>query len=288
MPDIIEPGPDPIGNEMSAAIVKPSAKAESFKIETAEGQQKSQQRMTALRPITLVDQVVDAFIKAAAEGRILPGDRVVEADIANELNVSRVPVREALRLLESQGIVINKPYRGMRLMDVDGKRLHQILIVRTSLEQLAAREVRAAYRRDRHVVLEMEAALAEMKRAAEQQDAFALARTDTAFHRALCRAAANDVLLQIWETLARKLTIIFGLAALTKNIHGIYREHVELLRLIKQAGSRTLDRAVHEHIVRYTEMVDFDALIADQRRKRGRLAIAAGDTPRGRARQSAA
>jgi DNA-binding GntR family transcriptional regulator len=63
------------------------------KSEAVAGRHRSQRRMAALRPITLVDQVVDAVIKAAAEGHILPGDRVVEADIANELNVSRVPVR---------------------------------------------------------------------------------------------------------------------------------------------------------------------------------------------------
>lgn len=253
---------------MRPARVEQPTKAETLNIEAPESRHEAAQRMAALRPITLVEQVVDAFIKAAAEGRILPGDRVVEADIASQLNVSRVPVREALRLLESQGIVVNKPYRGMRMMDVDGKRLHQILVVRTSLEQLAVREVKAAYRRNRHVILGMEAALADMKRAAGQQDVFALARADTAFHRELCRAAGNEVLLQIWETLARKLTIIFGLAVLKKDIHSIYREHVELLRLIKESGIRTLERAVHEHIVRYTEMLDFDSLIAEQRHKR--------------------
>src|SRR5215472_394233 len=116
---------------MRAAHFEQSAKAESIRSNARDTRQRTEHRMTALRPITLVAQVVEAVIKAAAEGQILPGDRVVEADIANELNVSRVPVREALRLLESQGIVVNTPYRGMRLMDVDGKRLHQILVVRT-------------------------------------------------------------------------------------------------------------------------------------------------------------
>ena len=51
---------------------------------------------------------------------LLPGDRLVESDIASALRVSWVPVREALRLLESQGIVVNTPYRGMRLMAIDG------------------------------------------------------------------------------------------------------------------------------------------------------------------------
>ena len=243
----------------------------------AKPENRIERKMPALRPITLVEQVVDAFIKAAAEGQILPGDRIVEADLAKELTVSRVPVREALRLLESQGIVVNTPHRGMRLMDVDAKRLHDILVVRTSLEQLAVKEVQAAYRRDRQVLAEMEAALAGMKRAAKEQDAFAMARTDEAFHRALCTATGNDVLLQIWEALARKLTIIFGLAALQKDNQMIYRQHVELFDVIKEAGAKTLEKAVYDHVVRYTEMVDFDAVIAEQRLKRSRLSIVAGD-----------
>jgi DNA-binding GntR family transcriptional regulator len=243
----------------------------------AKPENRIERKIPALRPITLVEQVVDAFVRAAAEGQILPGDSIVEADLAKALNVSRVPVREALRLLESQGIVVYTPYRGMRLMDVDAKRLHDILVVRTSLEQLAVRGVQAAYRRDRRVLAEMEAALADMKRAAEDQDAFAMARTDEAFHRALCTATRNDALLQIWETLARKLTIIFGLGALQKDNHMIYRQHVELFEAIKRAGAKTLEKVVYDHVVRYTEMVDFDAVIAEQRLKRNRLAVVAGD-----------
>jgi DNA-binding GntR family transcriptional regulator len=244
----------------------------------AKDENRIEQKIAALRPITLVEQVVDAFVKAAAQGQILPGDRIVEAELAKALNVSRVPVREALRLLESQGIVVNTPYRGMRLMAVDAKRLHNILVVRTSLEQLAVKEVQAAHRRDRRVLAEMEAALAGMKRAAEDQDPFAMARTDEAFHRALCMATGNDVLLQIWEALARKLTIIFGLAALQEDNHMIYRQHVELFEAIKQAPTKTLERAVYDHVVRYTEMVDFDAVIAEQRLKRNHLTTAAAHT----------
>src|SRR6185312_15420433 len=83
----------------------------------------------AVRPITLVEQIVEALVRAAAEGRILPGERLVEAEISRRFDVSRVPVREALRLLESQGIVTNAPYRGMRLMEVDARHLRQILVV---------------------------------------------------------------------------------------------------------------------------------------------------------------
>ena len=225
--------------------------------------------MPAIRPITLVDQVVNAFIRAAAEGRFLPGDRVVEAEIAREFRVSRVPVREALRLLESQGILVNEPYRGMRLMEVDGRHLHEILAVRASLERLAARGALAAYRRDVRVIGGLEEAVRQMRRAVEDGSGFELAKADTAFHRALCQIVGNAVLLQVWETLARRLTIIVGLSTLTKNLDSIYQEHVELLDVFRRGGLRALDRAVADHIVRQTEMVDFASVISARREGSG-------------------
>jgi len=221
--------------------------------------------MPALRPITLVDQVVEAFVQAAAEGRFLPGDRVVEAEIAREFQVSRVPVREALRLLESQGIVFNTPYRGMRLMEVTSASLHHILVVRASLERVAAREALAVYRRDKGVLGRLEPALQRMRRAVEEGSGFEVAKADADFHRALCMIGGNEVLLQIWETLARRLTIIVGLSTLTKDLASIYDEHLQFLEIFKRGNLRALDRTVHEHIIRQNEMVDFDGLIARRR-----------------------
>lgn len=77
-----------------------------------------------VRPRTLVDQAVEAIVAGAARGVILPGDRIVEADLARALGMSRVPVREALRLLESQGLVSSAPYKGIRLTPVTRARLN--------------------------------------------------------------------------------------------------------------------------------------------------------------------
>jgi DNA-binding GntR family transcriptional regulator len=218
----------------------------------------------AVRPITLVDQIVEALVRAAAEGKILPGERLVEAEISRKFAVSRVPVREALRLLESQGIVTNAPYRGMRLMEVDARHLRQILVVRAGLERVAAREAVAAYRRDPGVLAAMEQALLDMKHAVAEGNSFSLAQADTAFHRALCRIGGNEVLLQVWETLARRLTIIVGLSALQKDLKDIYKEHVDFLAVLKRANLGAVDKAVDERIVQHTEMVDFEGWLAAQ------------------------
>lgn len=223
----------------------------------------------AVRPITLVDQLVEAIVRAAAEGKILPGERLVEATLSRRFNVSRVPIREALRLLESQGIVTNAPYRGTRLMEVDARHLRQILVVRASLERVAARDAVAAYRCDSGALAGMEQALGAMERAVAADDSFALAEADTAFHRALCRIGGNEVLIQVWETLARRLTIIVGLSALQKDLKDIYKEHVDFLAVLKRAHLAAADKAVDEHIVQHTEMVDFEGWLASQRAVRG-------------------
>jgi DNA-binding GntR family transcriptional regulator len=106
--------------------------------------QRARPILTRLAPLaakTLVDQVVDAIVEATARGVFLPGDRIVEAEVARALNVSRIPVREALRLLESQSVVVSERYRGMRLMSVDIDGLEKILRVRLVLEMLAGAEV---------------------------------------------------------------------------------------------------------------------------------------------------
>ena len=182
-----------------------------------------------LQPQTLVDLVIDALISQAARGAVLPGDRIVEAELARKLGISRVPVREALRLLESQGIVVNEPYKGIRLRPVTNRRVHDLIEARTALETSAAhRAVAAGHNRDGWIA-PLRAAVDEMDLMAARKDAYGIAAADTNFHRALCRLGGNSVVLDLWETLSRQSTIIFGLATLGKPMPAIVDEHRELL-----------------------------------------------------------
>jgi DNA-binding GntR family transcriptional regulator len=219
------------------------------------------------RPITLVEKVVDAVVRAAALGHFLPGDRLNEVEIARELGVSRVPVREALRLLESQGIAVRQSNgRGLTLMPVDGKRIHQILTVRVSLEKLAVREALAVANGDREVFGPLHGPIAAMKRATRERNTYEHARSDTEFHRVLVSLCGNQVLSQIWETLARKLTIIFGLSALQKSMGNIVKEHEQLHEVLRGGTLREIDRVLDEHLLETVEAVDHTAYVAAHRR----------------------
>ena len=218
--------------------------------------------LAPLAPKTLVEQVAEAVVQAAASGAVLPGDRVVEADIARDLRVSRVPVREALRMLESQGIVVNTPYRGMRLMEVSAARLEQTLKVRLELEKLAARELLARRRSDPSALAGLVGTVERMKDAARRGDGYGVATADTAFHRELCRASGNEVLLRVWEPLSRQLTIIFGLSTLQKDLDAIVREHVDLLEAFGRGDLRALERLMEEHILEQPTRVDYEGYAA--------------------------
>jgi DNA-binding GntR family transcriptional regulator len=226
-------------------------------------------RITGLRPLTakgLVDQVVDAIVEAAAKGIFLPGDRIVEAEVARALNVSRIPVREALRLLESQGVVVSERYRGMSLMSVDIDRLEKTLKVRLALEKLAGAEVMARLKKDPGVLAPLERVLAQMHEAGDADDGFRVASLDTEFHLCLCRLSDNEALVQTFEPLSRQLTIIFGLSTMKKGVKSIVVEHDEVVETLKSGDQAAFDALMQVHILDYSRAVDYEHLVEQLRK----------------------
>lgn len=223
-------------------------------------------KLVPLEAKTLVDQVVDAIVEATARGVFLPGDRIVEAEVAAALNVSRIPVREALRLLESQAVVVSERYRGMRLMSVDIHGLEKILKVRLVLEQLAGAEAMERMASGAAEIAPLEEILDRMHAAAAANDSYSVATLDTDFHRCLCQLSGNDVLVRSWEPLSRQLTIIFGLATLRKTLKDIVAEHDDVVDALKAGDRAKYDRLMEIHILEYTRAVDYEDLVEQLRR----------------------
>ena len=226
-------------------------------------------RLAGLTPLvakSLVNQVVDAIVEAAAKGIFLPGDRIVEAERARSLNVSRIPVREALRLLESQGVVVSERYRGMSLMSVDIDRLEKILKVRLALETLAGHEVIEKLKTDSDTLAPLEKVLDEMHRAARADDGFRVASLDTEFHQVLCGLSGNEVLLRTFEPLSRQLTIIFGLSTMKKGVQSIVEEHDVVVEVLRAGDKQAFDDLMRVHILDYSRAVDYEHLVEQLRK----------------------
>jgi DNA-binding GntR family transcriptional regulator len=225
-----------------------------------------------LQPRTLVHQVIDALVAGAAEGLILPGDRIVETELAAQLGVSRVPVREALRVLESQGIVVNEPYKGIRLTPVTPERIDQLIEVRVALETTAAASAIRLGQNNLAHLQELEQIVQEMEAMAGRNDVFGFATADTSFHRAFCGFAGNTVLSDMWEMLARQMTIIFGLSARGKPMPAIVEEHRTLIQVFASGDAADMAHAISDHIDVEIHKVDLENIIA---RRRCEVAVAA-------------
>jgi DNA-binding GntR family transcriptional regulator len=221
-----------------------------------------------LQPQTLVDLAIEAIIAGAAAGLILPGDRIVEAELARKLGVSRVPVREALRLLESQGVVVNEPYKGIRLRPVTNDRVSDLIEARIALEASATARAVAAGRNCGPHLAPLRAAVAEMELMAARGDAYGVAVADTRFHRALCTLGGNSVTLDLWETLARQFTIIFGLATFGKSMAGVVEEHHDLLATFEDGDIAQIGAVLDDHITVMNHAMDYEAIVRRRRAER--------------------
>jgi DNA-binding GntR family transcriptional regulator len=223
-------------------------------------------RLAPVQPRTMVEQAAEAVVAAAARGGFLPGDRLVEAEIARDLGISRVPVREALRLLESQGIVVSTPYKGMRLMQVTSRGVAELSRVRAALEALALREIVASGLGGSG--LDAARRAAEMhERALAVADPAAVVGADVAFHGELCRLSGNAALHALWMGLARQLCVVWGLGQGVRDSRTVVAEHHALLDRLAEGDAAAAVAALEVHIAWY-EAFDFETAIEARRRQR--------------------
>ncbi len=151
----------------------------------------------AIKRAAARDQIKDLLMERILDGTYKPGDRLVELQIAEELNTSQAPVREAFRYLEAMKLIVTEPYKGTRVRSISDRELRESSQVRASLEQLAA-ELAAPKFKGKIKELEYEAR--EFMAAAKKKDFAAYSEHDMAFHRIIVEASGNELLKSIWES----------------------------------------------------------------------------------------
>jgi DNA-binding GntR family transcriptional regulator len=143
-------------------------------------------------------RIRNALLERILAGGYQAGDRLVELQIARDFGSSQAPVREALRDLETAGLVTIRPRRGCFVNDYHARTQHEIYHVRGALEEAAAR---LAVPRLMGDVSGLEVHLRGMREAAETRDIEAAIHHSVAFHRTILVAAGNALLLNMWESL---------------------------------------------------------------------------------------
>ena len=197
--------------------------------------------------LPLRDVVFNTLRQAIITGEFAPGERLMEIALANRLGVSRTPVREAIRKLELEGLVVMIPRKGAEVARITEKDLRDVLEVRCSLEELAAEL--AAERMDEEGQEKLDQALVEFESAIESGDNAAIADSDMEFHDIIFDATGNPRLIQIISNL-REQFYRYRLEYLkdTQSHGRLVEEHQKIVNAIIEKNKEEAVRLIQEHI----------------------------------------
>lgn len=153
--------------------------------------------------LPLRDVVFNTLRHAILKGELEPGERLMEISLAQKLGVSRTPIREAIRKLELEGLVVMVPRKGAEVADITEKDLRDVLEVRTALEQLSIELAMKNMTEEDYK--QLKAANEAFARDSEGDDRIKLAEADVAFHEVIYMATGNKRLIQMINNLREQM-----------------------------------------------------------------------------------
>ncbi|MBO5055597.1 MAG: GntR family transcriptional regulator [Lachnospiraceae bacterium] len=197
--------------------------------------------------LPLRDVVFNTLRKAILTGQLKPGERLMEVHLANRLGVSRTPIREAIRKLELEGLVIMIPRRGAEVAQITEKSLNDVLEVRRALDVLSVEL--ACERITEEEMAALKKACDDFERATKGKDASVIARADVALHDIIVQATGNQRLQQLVNNLSEQMYRYRFVYIKDESQHEkLVTEHKEIYESILNRDKERASRAAKLHI----------------------------------------
>lgn len=191
---------------------------------------------------------------AIARGRLLPNERLVEADLARTFGVNRANVRMALAALDQEGLVVREPNRGARVRMVSEEEAIEIAETRLAIECMVARQ--AALRvtaADRDALRAIEA---EMRQAVATADYAGFSQSNAALHREIQRIAGNATANRILQTLKSHLVRLqYRVILLPGRPDTSLTEHSAIIDAICAGDADAAEAAMRRHLTSFTQLL---------------------------------
>lgn len=219
--------------------------------------------LTPTSPVHLSDTVTERLRRTIVEGRFSPGDRLREEQLAEALDVSRGPIRDALRELEREGLVVRRRNRGAIVASLSRADVEEVYSLRLAIEPLVC--AWAAQNASEGDWLEMESVIAGYSELATTTTPHEAADADLRFHDVIYRAAGHRRVQRLWQDL-RPQVYIFLLArkyVATREFRDIMiAKHELILAALKARDAEAARRTVIQHVeASYRRVIaDFDHL----------------------------
>ena len=198
--------------------------------------------------LPLRDVVFNTLRQAILRGELKPGERLMEIQLANKLGVSRTPIREAIRKLELEGLVIMIPRKGAEVADITEKSLRDVLEVRKALEELAVQL--ACEKITQEELEELEQAGENFKKVLKRsQDITEVAEADVRFHDVIYMATDNQKLIHLLNKLREQMYRYRVEYLKNPDVHEqVTQEHEEIVYHIKRREKVEATAVTCQHI----------------------------------------
>ena len=189
-------------------------------------------------------QIADMLRRAIVTGQLRPGTVLVETALAEQMSVSRAPIREAIQILENDGLVETVAYKGKRVKPLTAREVEETYNMRTVFEALAVERIMERG----HPVGALWEHCRTMEAAAVAGDREGLTAADQAFHRTLIRLSDHDLLLTLWNSLYLRIHQIMALRNTGQpNLAEIAANHAPIVEAIEAGDAALAVRLVTEH-----------------------------------------
>lgn len=204
--------------------------------------------------LPLRDVVFQTLRQAILRGELQPGERLMEIQLANKLGVSRTPIREAIRKLELEGLVLMIPRKGAEVAEITEKSLRDVLEVRGSLEELAVEL--ACERITQEQIEELKSAAKEFEITLKDGDLTEYAEADVKFHDVIYHATDNMRLIQLLYNLREQMYRYRVEYLKRAEVHSsLLDEHQVIIATLENRDKKAAKQAIRKHVDNQVEKV---------------------------------
>mgnify|MGYP003877353093 FL=1 len=197
----------------------------------------------------LSDQIYEVLRERIKTGLYPPKTRLKEGKLAEEMGVSRTPIRDALRRLEREGYVVILPGKGAYVRWLSLNEMRELIEIRSILEAYATRLV--AEKKDETLIEKLEDLLKQFKEAMDQKNIPLCVKISTEFHETIYRNCGNNKLYEIITSLRDQF---YQIRILLLEIPGMmetsWRDHLEIVKLLRENNVEKIESFVRSHIMK--------------------------------------
>lgn len=195
-------------------------------------------------PKTLRTEVTEMLRDAIISGKLQPGQHLKENELAEQMSVSRSPVREAFRQLEQEGLIISIPNQGCYVKTFNAKEIEEIFTLRAALENLACELIVTGDKLQPADWERLDTYIQQQREAIKDQAFDRLTKLDMDFHEFICRKSGSERLVEMWRSLRAQIQVLFyqRFQSLEQVPETVDTDHAAILDALRQGDIELITR----------------------------------------------